>query len=355
MSSFVFSVRMNTKRGDGRGLGVTLVSFPGTGSFVARICAAGSVLSLDRCLAVVFAAALAGCSSALPSSGPHYRSIAGQATVAVRSADQARALDYVLVELSKDIVSYFNASANSLRQGSASSQRPGVGDLVEVTIFEAVSTTGGLFVPLQAGRTSNFVTLPKQTVDENGNINIPYAGAVRVAGRSLNDVQQEIEDRLANRAIEPQVVITATLRERQTYLMFGASGAPGRYGIDEFGVSLGEALAKAGGLLDSRANPAEVFLYRVVDRGTLGKIGVNLSAFSSQYIPVVFRVNLADPSMLFAAQGFVMQDKDIVYISNAPSVELSKVLDVFNNVSNTSANLPTNLVNTTDAVDQLGN
>jgi protein involved in polysaccharide export with SLBB domain len=297
-------------------------------------------------------AALAGC-SALPSSGPHYRSIAGQATVAVRSADQAQALDYVLVELSKDIVPHFNAT-NPARSGQAtSSQRPGVGDTVEVTIFEAVSTTGGLFVPLQAGRTANFVTLPKQTVDESGNISIPYAGQVRVAGRSLNDVQQEIEDRLANRAIEPQVVITATLRERRTFLVFGASGAQGRYGIDEFGISLGEALARAGGLLDNRANPAHVFLYRLVEKGTLASIGVDVRPYSSKYVPVVFRLNLADPAMLFAAQGFGMQDKDIIYISNAASVEMSKVMDIFNDASDTAASLPTNALNTRNAIDAL--
>jgi protein involved in polysaccharide export with SLBB domain len=330
--------------------GNALRQLPGRGCSSQGSVRRGKHLSLDRWLALVSIAALAGC-SALPQSGPHYRNIAGQATVAVRSANQASALDYVLVEVSRDIIPYFNDNAvSSLRNANP---RPNVGDVVEVTIFEAVTDTGGLFVPAQAGRTANFVTLPAQAIDENGNISIPYAGQVRIAGRSLNDVQQEIESRLANRAIEPQVTIATTLNERRTYVVFGASGAQGRFDFGEVSLSLGEALAKAGGLLDNRANPAHVFVYRLVARSTLVTIGADVSAFSGQYVPVVFRVNLADPSMLFAAQGFVMQDKDIVFISNAPSVEMSKVMDIFNNVSNTSANVPTNAVNTTNALDTL--
>jgi polysaccharide biosynthesis/export protein len=444
MSCFAVKVRADTKRGDEHTLGVTLwCPLPGQGRLSRGICAAGLELSLDRCLTtIVFVAALAGCSG-LPHSGPHYRSIAAQATVGVRPSDEAQRLDYVLIELSKDLLPYFNDTVvSSLRdgfgtgEGRAPDPMLGVGDVVAVTIFEAVTNTGGLFVPLESGRTANFVTLPEQAIDENGNITIPYAGSIRLAGRSIGEVQREIEGRLANKAIEPQVIIATTLsrssklsilgdvntpseldvnprgervldvlaragglrapgletyvtverdgrratalfstivenpdenifvrsgdtiyvnRERRTYLVFGASGAQGQFDFEEFSLSLGEALAKAGGLLDSRANPSHVFLYRLVERETLDRIGVDVSAFNTKYVPVVFRVNFADPSMLFAAQGFVMQDKDIVYVSNAPSVELSKVLDIFNNVSNTSSNLPGNLVKTTDAIEDLGN
>ena len=45
----------------------------------------------------------------------------------------------------------------------------GIGDVVSVTIFEAEA--GGLFLPSEAGaRPGNFVTLPDQMVDSDGNI-----------------------------------------------------------------------------------------------------------------------------------------------------------------------------------------
>ena len=71
----------------------------------------------------------------------------------------------------------------------------GIGDVVSVTIFEAAP--GGLFVPNEAGaRPGNFVTLPNQIVDSKGNITVPYAGAIRGAGRTPSEVQQAIVEAL---------------------------------------------------------------------------------------------------------------------------------------------------------------
>jgi protein involved in polysaccharide export with SLBB domain len=71
----------------------------------------------------------------------------------------------------------------------------GIGDVVSVTIFEAEA--GGLFVPSEAGaRPGNFVTLPEQIVDSNGNITVPYAGTIRAAGRTPTEVQQAIIEAL---------------------------------------------------------------------------------------------------------------------------------------------------------------
>ena len=45
----------------------------------------------------------------------------------------------------------------------------GVGDVVGVTVFEAAA--GGLYIPAEAGiRPGNYVQLPEQAVDNDGNI-----------------------------------------------------------------------------------------------------------------------------------------------------------------------------------------
>ena len=70
----------------------------------------------------------------------------------------------------------------------------GIGDVVSVTVFEP---PGGLLVPSDAGaRPGNFVTLPNQIVDSNGNITVPYAGTIRAAGRTPSEVQQAINEAL---------------------------------------------------------------------------------------------------------------------------------------------------------------
>ncbi|QCJ00807.1 polysaccharide biosynthesis/export family protein [Agrobacterium larrymoorei] len=390
---------------------------------------------------LIAATSLSSCTS-LPSAGPAARSVEAGAAVKVTSADKPAAvgIDYALVDINKSVLSFVSDTApTSLSKGfgggrgGAPALPLGVGDVVQVSVFE--SQSGGLFIPSDAGsRPGNFVSLPQQTIDRNGTVSVPYAGRVRAVGRAVEAVQKEIEDRLVNRAIEPQVLITkissrsaqaavlgdvrspakielteagervldviseagglsapgietritlqrggrsATVqydylvatpaeniyvapgdtilvdRERRTYSAFGASGLNGRFDFEESKLSFGEALAKAGGVLDARADPAQVFLYRVVPKDSLAKIGVNVSRFTSETVPVVFRANMRDPSALFAIQKFPMQDKDIIYITNADSVELLKFLNIVNSVSSTAAGVPSDAVSVRDSVRTL--
>lgn len=384
---------------------------------------------------------LSSCTT-LPRSGPAHQAIDSQAAEKVLSVDGKSGIDYALVDITKGVVAHFDYSTiSSLEAGfgvgrtAAPEVELGVGDVVEVSIFEAQS--GGLFIPDDAGsRPGNYITLPKQTVDREGMITVPYAGSIQAAGRPVSEVQADIEKRLANRAIEPQVVITTTLsrsqmvsilgdvnspaqldlnpagervlevisragginapgyetyvtierrgrkatvlfrtlidkpseniyvrpgdvvyvnRERRTYLAFGASGVNGRIDFEDSNLTLGEAVAKAGGLLDDRADPGQVFLYREVDRKILREAGVDVSRFSGDLIPAIFRANLRDPSIFFAVQQFKMKDKDIIYVSNSNATEISKFLSFVNGVSNTTANVPANALTTRNSIRRLTN
>ena len=391
---------------------------------------------LGRVSLVAMTALFVGC-AALPRSGPDEGAIAGGANAVVSGPNKKVGIDYVLVDLSKDVLGYFDtAPATTLTQGFGGGRGPapdlplGVGDVITVTIFEAQS--GGLFIPAEAGsRSGNFVTLPNQTIDRDGTISVPYAGRVRAAGRTVAQVQSDIEDALANRAIEPQVVITtvtdranlvsvlgdvnspakiqitaagerildaiaeagglstpgietyvtlqrrgrtATVlfdklvktpaeniflapgdtvyvnRERRTFLAFGASGASGRIDFDDSDLTLGEALGKAGGLLDDRADPSQVFVYRMESRDLVKRFGVDVSRFPGGEVPVIYKANLRDPAAFFATQKFTMRDKDILYVSNAKSVELTKLLNIINDVSTTAAGVPTDALNAKNAI-----
>jgi polysaccharide export outer membrane protein len=142
---------------------------------------------------------LAGC-TALPGSGP----ISGQ----VVAGPGCNVAPYELVKLNSDVVSVVGKQPvpgfGHVADKSVSPQLMlGVGDVVSVTIYEAAD--GGLFIPGGSGsRPGNFVTLPDQNVDNAGNI-MPYAGAIKAAGRSISEIQEEIVSRLSDRAIEPQV------------------------------------------------------------------------------------------------------------------------------------------------------
>lgn len=118
----------------------------------------------------------------------------------------------------------------------------------------------------------------------------------------------------------------------QTFAAFGAVGSnsmvggQGQYKFDAWRISLAEAIAKQGGLSDSQADPGSVFLYRGETREVAREIGVDVNKFDGPIIPVIYWVNLRDPSGYFLAQTFEMRNKDVIYASNSSAVETTKFL-----------------------------
>jgi polysaccharide export outer membrane protein len=330
-------------------------------------------------------------------------------------------LPYSLVKLTPQIVRILGQSTPRLSTAFADRSPPkafrfGIGDTVSVTIFEAAA--GGLFIPAEAGvRPGNFVTIPNQAVDNNGNIAVPYAGAIQAKGRTPAEIQRAIVDALKNRAIEPQVVVSLVdqrtslvsvlgdvrtagrfpaspsgervldavaraggpssqgydmwvtlerdghrasvpfgsllyepannifvlpndviylFNQPQTFVAFGAAGTQGQYKFDSWRISLAEAVGKLGGLNDAQADPSSVFLYRGETREIAKQLGIDVSRFEGPIVPVIYLVNLRDPSGYFMAQTFEMRNKDVVYMSNAVSVETSKFLNFLRTVMATA-------------------
>jgi polysaccharide export outer membrane protein len=380
-----------------------------------------------RAMLLGILAVLGGGCSIMPATGPEI----GEIHRSGDSRDPER-LPYALVKVTPQVVDILAAWVP--RIGNAfSDRRPpqsikfGIGDVVAISIFEAAA--GGLFIPIEASvRPGNFITLPNQNVDSKGNISVPYAGALRAAGRTPTEVQQSIVDALKNRAIEPQVVVSLVdqrtslisvlgevnnpnrfpanaagehlldaitraggpkspgydtwvmveragrratapfgalvyepqnniwahpgdtiylYREPQTFLAFGAagtagvqviqgggtgtgtSGQQGQFVFDAWRISLAEGIAKAGGLNDQVAEPAAIFLYRGETREVAERLGIDCSRFPGPIIPVIYNLNLRNPEGFFLATKFQMRNKDVIYLANATSVEISKALNFF--------------------------
>ena len=149
-------------------------------------------------------------------------------------------------------------------------------------------------------------------------------------------------------------------REQQKFVAVGALGAGGQtsgltglYAFEQERLSLNEALAKAGGLVDTKANP-QVLLYRMENRATLEKIGVDIRPFGSEkYIPTIYRANFRDPSSFFFAQRFPMRHKDAIYVANADSVELEKIMAHSRSISSFVAGTAGDVLFTRDAARAL--
>jgi len=364
-----------------------------------------SLLQAFTALAVL---TLGGCG--IPTSGPLGEAVEWHATAHLDS--DSKKLPYCLVPVTPRVVDVVARNRERLaghfaeRQGPATVQI-GIGDVLTVTLFE--SAAGGLFFPIEGGlRNGNFLTLPNQIVDSKGDITIPYAGAIRAAGRTAQEIQAAIVDALKSRALEPQAVVTVVERrnamisvlgevaagvrypasasgervldaisragglrdqgqnswvmvdrnhkvavapfealvyepannifvqaqdvvyvykEPQTFLAFGATGKQGQIPFEAWRLTLAEALAKAGGLLDDRAEASWVFLYRSERQKVAQELGAKCAVTDGPFVPVIYELDLRDPPSMFLATQFPMRNKDVIYISNARSVEGTKFMN----------------------------
>ena len=113
----------------------------------------------------------------------------------------------------------------------------------------------------------------------------------------------------------------------QKFMALGATGKTGEFNFDAWRINLAEAVSKAGGLLDSSAEPDAVYIYRAEPRDVAEKLGADVSKFKgAALIPVIFHINFRDPGAFFLATKVQMKNDDIIYVSNARTVEIGKFL-----------------------------
>ncbi len=296
-------------------------------------------------------------------------------------------------------------------------QRIGVGDTVQVTVFEAAG--GGLFSQTVVGANSpgsHAAVIPPQVVARDGSITVPYAGRVKVVGQTPPQVETTIVERLTGKAIEPQAIVslsqsvsnsvtvtgevvsggripltargdkildviatsTGGLRApvHETFieltrggrtvrvpmqalladpkenifarpgdtltvirypLSFTAVGATLRNAVVPFeakGISLEEAIGKAAGFVDERADPEGVFVLRYEPLAVARLYpGITPEQAALDLVPVVYLINMRDPGALFLARRFSIHDKDILYVSNSPFSDLQKVFGLVGTLS----------------------
>ncbi|MFM9846391.1 MAG: polysaccharide biosynthesis/export family protein [Hyphomicrobiaceae bacterium] len=355
----------------------------------------------------------------MPAAGPSSEEIESASSVGKESTSP-HDKNYVVIDLNHDVVRTLSTfHPTGLRSfASAKLRQPrlkiGVGDVLAITIWEAGE--GGLFSSA-AGKS---VSLPAVVVDRSGKISLPYAGDISVLDCTPHEVQARIVSNLAQRAIQPQAVVSITKNESNTVVLNGEVAKPGRYplsvkgdrlldvlaeaggsrspanetyvtfirgdqrgsqllkevvdseaenvwvragdliylshepkrfsvfgavlkpGVYPFGmtqVNLLEGIAAAGGPLDERADGTGLFVFRHEPRSVVDALRPRNKAPQDSVVPVVYRVNLREPAAYFYAKAMMLQDKDVLYVSNARSIEVAKLLSLFNLGTRTVGNV----------------
>lgn len=122
-----------------------------------------------------------------------------------------------------------------------------------------------------------------------------------------------------------QILVTP---RRRFYYALGAVNAPGQHIYNASRITLTQALAQVAGLNDNLAAPRGVFIYR---RSGLAS---TMSDSSSQ---VIYRLNMTKPDSFFIADQFTILPGDVLYVSDAPVANLTKVLQTISGISNIAA------------------
>jgi polysaccharide biosynthesis/export protein len=260
------------------------------------------MLGLRCCLISLFTLALLG------AGGCSFFPVSGPTSLAIDS-ETSPTVPYALIKLTPETIDILAAHEPKGLAGTFTDRRPptnitfGIGDVVSITVFEAAA--GGLFIPLEAGvRPGNFVNLPDQMVDNNGNITMPFAGLVKAAGRTNVQVQDDIVNKIKNRAIEPQLVVTLSQQRTSLISVVGAVNTPLRFAVPASGAGdrVLDAITRAGGI-SGPGYGSWVMLERGGRRATVPFENLVMNASNNIYILPGDRIYVYQEQQKFMAFG----------------------------------------------------
>ncbi|MBL0125325.1 MAG: polysaccharide export protein [Betaproteobacteria bacterium] len=136
-----------------------------------------------------------------------------------------------------------------------------------------------------------------------------------------------IRDPLQNVRMQAGDVVTAMFQPL-SFTALGATGKNEEINFEAQGITLAQALARAGGLQDSRSDAKGVFIFRFEPADALKWPRQPVMSTPDGMVPVIYRIDLRNPASFFVMQSFAINNKDLLYVTNAPAVELQKFLNV---------------------------
>jgi len=178
------------------------------------------------------------------------------------------------------------------------------------TILDVLGAVGGTTSPINK-------TLVKITRDSK-ELTIPLEEIVKNPELNIN--------------LKPGDVITVVF-QNQSATILGATGRNTELDFEAVGINLAQALARAGGLRDDIAHAKGLFVFRFEDKELLDKLGIPYRAYTQDgKVPVVYNIDLSKGESVLLLREFPVKDKDIIYVSTAPAVQLKKFLSTISDI-----------------------
>lgn len=194
-----------------------------------------------------------------------------------------------------------------------------------VTVVGKVATNGRVPLTPRGERLLDVLAVAGGATEKLERTTIQVTRGPRVVSMPMETL---VRDPQQNIRLQPDDVVTA-IYQPYSFTALGAVGTPSEVDFEATGITLSQALGRIGGLQDNRADIKGVFLFRLEDPKNLDPATVaNARLTPDGKMPVIYRVDLADPRTFFLAQSFPMRNRDVVYVSNAPGVDMQKFVSI---------------------------
>lgn len=116
------------------------------------------------------------------------------------------------------------------------------------------------------------------------------------------------------------------------YAAFGALGSVSETDMGAGELTLAGALGRAGGLDPQSANARAVMVFRFERPEVAQALGLT-QAPTPRGVPVVYRLDLAEPDGFFAAGRFLIQPDDVLYVPRSDSAEARKFFEFVQSIT----------------------
>jgi len=156
--------------------------------------------------------------------------------------------------------------------------------------------------------------------------------AIRREGLSFTAPLSAVTTRFGeNVRLAPGDQVNLVYRPRR-YSTFGAVGAAAQTDMGAGPLNLAGALARAGGLDDQSANARSVLVFRFETPAAAQALGLTQAA-TVRGVPVIYRLDLADPAGFFIAGRFRIQPDDVIHVPRAGSAEARKFFEFIQSIT----------------------
>ncbi len=111
------------------------------------------------------------------------------------------------------------------------------------------------------------------------------------------------------------------IRKMRSFTVLGAAKSVTEVPFEADRLMLSEALSRAGGPVDDKADARGVFIFRFEQEKQGDQIVEK---------PIIYRLDLLKPQSYFSAQRFEMKEKDVILVANARSNSVQKFIQLLN-------------------------